>query len=138
MKNGLKRLGVCGHQWRRRDSNSGIGAAAVSGQKPLRREQRLRDSNGRLGNGGAGGRASAASGEQRPHFERRRRGGDDRGGTEWRGPAHVIAQVTGVRRSDGRNSDARATVTPMDCLRVDVHPSKEMQEGKGKNKEKKR
>jgi hypothetical protein len=45
-------------------------------------------------------------------------GGDGRCGTEWRGPVHAIAQVTGVRGSDGRNSDAQVTVTPIDCLRV--------------------
>ncbi|KAH9969216.1 hypothetical protein BGW80DRAFT_1254365 [Lactifluus volemus] len=52
-------------------------------------------------------------------------GGDGRCSTEWRGTAHAIAQVTGVRGSDGRNSDARATVTPIDCLRVGAGTSLE-------------
>ncbi|KAH9975103.1 hypothetical protein BGW80DRAFT_1251280 [Lactifluus volemus] len=47
------------------------------------------------------------------------------GAAQWRGPAHAIARVTGVRGSDGRNSDARATVTPIDCLRVGAGTSLE-------------
>jgi hypothetical protein len=58
-------------------------------------------------------------------------------GRHRRGTAHTIAQATGVRHLDGRNSDARAIMMPIDCLWVG-RPSKEMQERNRKQESKER
>jgi hypothetical protein len=84
------------------------------------------------------GTVAAESGRRR---DRSGRIGNSSGGTESGRPAHAIAQATGVRRSDGRDSDARATETPMDCLRVDAGTSLKGAAGqgdKGKKKKKKK
>jgi hypothetical protein len=111
-----------GTQQRRRGSGGGIGAAAATAG--LRRQgssSDVRAASEAAARGAAHcvGTATATLGMAAGE------GGDGRCDTEWRGPAHAIARVTGVRGSDGRNSDARTTVTPIDCLRVGAGTSLE-------------